>query len=241
MKPQPRSRLAPFAGPPEWLRRRLGRIAEPAVTLTDYGLAIEGLCCAVILARNTRRDSELYPLGSIFFGATALAALTGGTFHGCFPDKRHPLHQRLWTTTLLALGTSSAAAWGIAARLAFAPRQARLVTTLGAGAYGIYGAVVLNGRQQFIVAVVGYLPAILFLLGALARRYARSRERAAALGLAGVGLTLIATGVQQGKLTIHPRFCDHNTLYHLLMGLALPLFCAGLRDMETAPATGQTD
>lgn len=241
MKPPPRPGPAPFARLRGGLRHRLGRIAEPAVTFTDYGLAIESICCALVVARNTRQDSARRPLGSLFFGATALAALTGGTVHGFYPQKDHPLHRRLWTTTLLALGASSTAAWGIAAHLAYPPHQARRVTLLGIGGYAVYSAIILSGRQKFVVAIVGYLPAMIFLLGVLVRRYAHTRERAAALGLAGVILTLIATGVQQGKLTLHPRFCDHNTLYHLLMGLALPLFCAGLRDLDAAPATKQID
>lgn len=241
MRLPPSLRPTPFTKLYSWLRHRCGQIAEPAVTLTDYGLAIEGICCALVVARNARQDNALRPLGSLFFGATALAALTGGTVHGFYPQKDHPLHRRLWTTTLLALGASSTAAWGIAAHLAYPPRQARRVTLLGIGGYAVYSAIILSGRQKFVVAIVGYLPAMLFLLGVLVRRYARSRERAAALGLAGVILTLIATGVQQGKLTLHPRFCDHNTLYHLLMGIALPLFCAGLRDLDTALATKQID
>jgi hypothetical protein len=135
MRPPPSLRPNPFAKLYGWLCRRFGQIAEPAVTFTDYALAIEGVCCAVVLGRKGRQNSALQPLGSLFFGATALAALTGGTVHGFFPQKDHPWSRKLWTTTLLALGAGSAAAWGIAAHLAYPPRQARLITILGVGGY----------------------------------------------------------------------------------------------------------
>lgn len=218
-------------------RLSLGPIAEPAVTLTDWALTAECACCIVALARQRRDRDPLRRAGIAFFGATGVAAALGGVVHGCFPgSKRHPWREPLWVATLLALGASGAAAWTIAARVALSSRLARPALALGALGYAAYGGVVLGGRRQFAVAVAGYLPANLFLLGAFAGRFARRGERAAGAALAGIALTLLASGVQQSRVGLHPRYCDHNTLYHLLMGFALPLFCGGLRGLGGALA-----
>lgn len=223
-------------GPPGWervearLRQLLGQIAEPAVTLTDWALTAECACCMIVLARQPRDNDPLRRAGIAFFGATGVAALLGGVVHGFFPGpKPHPWRQPLWAATLLALGASGAAAWTIAARVALWPGQSRPVLLLGALGYLTYGGIILSGRQTFAVAIAGYLPANLFLLGAFGARFARRGERAAGAALAGIILTLLASGVQQFRLGLHPRYCDHNTLYHLLMGIALPLFCGGVR------------
>jgi MFS family permease len=210
-------------------------LAEPAVALTDWALAAECACCVAALLSRRGDDRVRRAAGFAFFGATGVAAALGGVVHGYFPDPRHPWQPRLWGATLLALGASGAAAWTIAARVALSPRRSRGVLALGALGYTAYGGIILSGRQQFAVAVAGYLPANLFLLGAFAARYRRRRERAAAQALGGIALTLVASGIQQGRLTLHPRYADHNTLYHLVMGVALALFCAGLRGVAGAP------
>ncbi len=216
------------------VRLLVGTIHEPVVMLTDYLLAFEACWCAWSLRHRARHSTPIMRAGMAFFLLTAVAASCGGTVHGFFANQRHnSWHRRLWTVTLLALGGSSGAAWSIAAQLLFAPLQARRVTLLGLSGVLVYAGVVLRGAQQFIVAVVGYLPATIFLLFACAQRYFRRREAAAGTALAGVTLTLLATGIQQKKVTIHPRYCDHNVLYHLIMGVALPLFAAGLRRLTS--------
>ena len=59
-------------------------ITEPDVTLTDYGLAIEGAVFTYLLCR--RRDLQ-HPLRfwfMLFFGLAGVAAITGRTTHGFF-------------------------------------------------------------------------------------------------------------------------------------------------------------
>lgn len=210
-------------------------IAEPAVTITDYLLALETGLFAVALARRGAGRGTVRRAGAAFFGATSVGALLGGTVHGFFPDARQPARRPLWRATLLAIGTGALAAWALAARIGFPPRRARRLTALALLPFALYCAVVLGVTQRFLVAILASLPASGFLLAVFARRYARGRERPVGLGLVGIALTFVAAGVQQGRFALHPRYCDHNTLYHLIEGVAFLLFFAGLRGIE-APA-----
>ena len=167
--------------------------------------------------------------GTAFFGATSIAACAGGTVHGFFPDAGHLAHRVLWSATLIAIGGGSLAAWALGAGLACPPRAARSITLGAAVRYAAYVAAIVRDERRFAVAVAAYLPATLFLLGVFAGRYARDRTVASGLGLGGAALALVAAGVQQGRIALHPRYCDHNTLYHLIQGGALLLFFLGLR------------
>ena len=214
------------------------QIAEPAVTLTDYGLAVEAVLMAYRLARRPTRSPALRSSFVLFFGATSLAALAGGTVHGFYPDAETTGHRVLWPVTLGAIGLAALAAWVIGARLAFAPPVAGRLTALATAAFAAYGAVVLCGRQRFSVAVTNYLPAAAFLFIVFARRAARDRERPVLAGLAGIALTGLAAGVQHRRVTPHVPSVDHNTLYHLLQAVALVLFFRSARWLvEQAPAS----
>jgi hypothetical protein len=58
------------------------------------------------------------------------------------------------------------------------------------------------------------------LLIALLRVYRLHRSRAL-FGVLGVLLTLVASLAQQARIDVHPRYFDHNALYHVLEAVAL--------------------
>lgn len=205
-------------GPSRW-----PALAEPAVALTDYGLALEAAAFCALLARGEGRRRPLQTWFALFFGSVSLAAFAGGTTHGFFPAAGSPGQRLLWSATLLATGLTGLTAWGIGARLQFPPPVARRVTAVAGLTFAVYCAAVLRGARHFRVAVLAYLPAVLFLLLVFGVRY-RDGRREVLRGLAGLALTLVAAGVQQGKVALHPRHFDHNALYHLIQGVALLLF-----------------
>ena len=99
----------------------------------------------------------------------------------------------------------------------------------------VYAAIVLSGDRPVAVAVCEYLPAALFLLAVLIARFARRREATVLVGAAGLGLTFVASGLQQAGIGLHPRWFNHNALYHLLEGIALATlyWCARALDRRT--------
>jgi hypothetical protein len=187
---------------------------EPDVTITDFLLSIEALAFAVLIARSSTTASQRWFV--MFFGATALASLAGGLVHGFFSDSKV-----LWRIVLIALGVVSAAAWAIGAQLLFSTRVAKLVTTAAWIELALYALLVVFVTDSFAVAIANYLPSTLFLVVAFFVSYRANPSMPLALGLGGLVLTLIAAGVQQARIALHPTYFNHNALYHLLQAIAL--------------------
>ena len=204
-------------------------ITEPDVTFADYALAIECALFSYLLYRRGDREQPLRAWFALFFGSASVAALTGGTVHGFFLDVTTVGYAILWPATLLAIGLAALAAWGIGARIQFSEPLARWITLVAAVQFVVYGVVVFFVTQEFLAAVLDYLPAAVFLAMAFAAAYKRGRERPVLVGLAGLMLTFVAAGVQQGGLALHPLYFNHNALYHVIQAVALFMIFWGAR------------
>jgi len=66
-------------------------------------------------------------------------------------------------------------------------------------------------------------------------QYRRTRAGPLRAGMAGLLLTFIASGAQQAGIDLHPRYFNHNALYHLLQAVAMWLVYVSAR-AETGPA-----
>ena len=132
------------------------------VTLTDYCLTLECMSFGSILALG-RRHAFLQVSWSIFFFSVALAALAGGTVHGFFLDESSVGYRVLWPSTLIAIGVTALAGIQIASELTFPTSLVARITILSYVLFVGYCLVVLLVRRDFLVAVVGYLPSLLFL------------------------------------------------------------------------------
>lgn len=204
-------------------------LLEPAVSLTDLGLAVENVAFAVWLARQPTSHRTLQRWWILFFASLALAALLGFVTHGFFVDKSLLLYRQLWAATLLSIGLVALAAIAVAASLMFSTRTATGITWGAAGLLVAYGMAVIGGFRYFGLAIAAYTPAMIFLLSAFVRRLQKESARYWLLGIAGLGLTAIATGLQQLGVGLHPEYFNHNALYHLIQALALWLLYSTAR------------
>ena len=84
-----------------------------------------------------------------------------------------------------------------------------------------YSGLVIQGDQEFRVAVIHYLPAALFLLVAILVRNHRTRHPGFRIGAIGMVLTFAAAAVQQLQIGVHPVWFDHNAVYHVVQAAAL--------------------
>ena len=207
-------------------------MTEPDVTLTDYGLVIE---CAIFLWMIRRRASGDRRLASwviLFFASVAVASLTAGTMHGFFHDPASAVHAVLWPLSLLAIGLTALSGWVIAARMILNPVLARWVAYAALAQFVVYAGVVLFLNDAFWVAIVGYLPATLFLLIAFMLAGRRGGgARTASLGAWGLALSLVAAGLQHFRIALHPIYFNHNALYHVVQAIALYFIFIGLRGL----------
>jgi hypothetical protein len=76
-------------------------------------------------------------------------------------------------------------------------------------------------RRDFRIAILDYVPALVFLGVAFLLAYRRRKMPILLIGFIGVCTMLFAAAAQQAKIGIHPVYFDHNALYHVLQGIAL--------------------
>ena len=77
---------------------------------------------------------------------------------------------------MIALGMAALASWAIAARLILSDRAAMRVTAFAGLFFAAYVVVILFVSRSFVVAIVHYLPATIFLIAAFALAYRRRRQ-----------------------------------------------------------------
>jgi hypothetical protein len=189
--------------------------------LTDFALAIECAAFMLLLIRRPASDPLLRRWFVAFFASVAAASLLGGTMHGFFEFSTSPVRTILWTCTLLSILLTSFAAWSIAAILELNTGASKWARRFGQAQLLVLSLVVLFVTRRFLVAIIAYLPATVFLLTSLLLAYRRRRNSALAWGVAGLALILAGSIVQQVGVTVHPVYLDHNTLYHVIQGIAL--------------------
>ena len=206
-------------------------MTQPDVVLTDYALALACLVFAWLLAPARRQSSSIGFWFIIFFLATALAAAMGGTVHGFFEAPASIAHRILWPLTLIAIGLTGLSGARLGALLALDRATALRISRFAAALFLVYCGVVLFATGNFLAAILAYLPVTLFLGWVFWRAYRQTSQSAFLKGVAGIGIVLVAAGVQQARIGIHPRYFNHNALYHLLQALGLFLIFVTARDI----------
>ena len=191
-------------------------VTEPVTLLTDYALAGVSAYLAFRLRKNLAVSCRLWVTAFI---ALAIAAFLGGTFHG---------FQIAWTwkPTVLSVGVAS---FGMLAGSAYTTtsgnvRRALLVAT--ALKLVFYEAWML-GHDEFIYVVADTASAM---LGVAALHLLRLGNPATRWILAGVAVSLLAAGIQAGRVALHQHF-NHNDLYHVVQTVAMLLYYAGVKRM----------
>jgi hypothetical protein len=210
-------------------------MTEPDVALTDYGLFVECAVFAWLVFRQTAQNTALRAWVVLFFAATALAALCGGTVHGFFTDETAGVGWALWKVAMLSIGGAALAGWAIGGRLLFSRRGADRVLVFAAGLIVAYAAAIVFVNDAFVVAVAGYVPAAALLLAGFIRAAVRGQGGWATPGAWGLALSFAAAAIQQLRVALHPVYFNHNALYHVVQAVALALLfaaCRGLLNMR---------
>jgi hypothetical protein len=215
-------------------RSRLA-LAEPATSLTDLALAVETAAFATLLVRDRRvRRSRLGSPVLAFLGTTAVASLAGALLHGPIADQGDPRHRALWRIATGSVGVAAFSAWWLGARLVLPGRAGRIVTGFAALLQMPYIVRAIREDVPFRAAINAYLPGVLVLSLAFGSRLRRPAERgAAARALLALASTGAAAAVQTRRIGIHPRYFDHNALYHVLQAVGIAIFVGAARDLAT--------
>lgn len=200
-------------------------MTEPAVTLTDFALALQGLATAAFLLRRFGISSATVPWLA-YFAAAGIAALCGGLVHGYFHDLNSAGRAVFWPLSLTAIGVNAVAAWAIGAPLVLSPAANRRLISWAISLFVAYTAYVWFVDSRFGVALAMAAPATLFLLVALGVAW-RGGRAGAGVAAFGVLLTLAAAAVQYFEIALDPLDFNHNATAHVVQSASLALVLAG--------------
>jgi len=193
--------------------------------LTDYALAGVTVWLAALLLKNRSVSCRFWTLA---FAALALAAFLGGTFHGFQVEG-------IWKPTVLSVGVAS---FGMLAGTAYTTTTGNLrrALVIAAALKLVFYGVWMIGHDAFIFVVADTASAM---LAVAALHLLRLDNPATRWILAGVAVSLIAAGIQAGRLALHPHF-NHNDLYHVVQIAAMLLYYAGAKRMRDATGSAAT-
>jgi hypothetical protein len=210
-------------------------IHDPDVVLTDLALAVLGAWLAWRLARAPATGT-MAKSGVLVMGALASAAFWGAVFHAFFPAGTTTRAGFVaWMPVPLSIAAIGMSLLALALRVA-APRVPSPARRLAVAAYGAaFAMIVLLVDESYRTIVCFYAPVVVLFLIVAARQAARTRNRGWTLIAASFAVSLLAAGVQQARISIHPEHFDHNAVYHVLQGIALVLLYLGFL---AAPAPG---
>jgi hypothetical protein len=207
---------------------------EIDVTVTDYILALECLVFSYLFYKN--RASIIHKYFAYFFISLSLAAFIGGTVHGFFPNENSIYYKILWKITLMLIGVTSLVACLIASKL----KSLQVKSNLVYSASTIYVFIVTFICDQFYIAIIAYLPSILFLLISFITLYKNTKLKSVLKAIISILLTVIASIIQQLKIAIHPIYFNHNSLYHLIEFIALLMLFKSVKQLpEIFQAQGE--
>lgn len=211
------------------------QLARPAVSLTDFALAIECTAFASVLVAQPASNPVLRTWFVAFFASVTLASMLGGTMHGFFEYSTRRVREVLWVATLVAVVLAGFAEWSIGAALLGDAAVSQWIVGFALLLTVACLWIVLFVRRDFAMAIVAYVPATLFFLASLVVTYRHSPDPALAWGSAGLVLVFLGAALQQRGVAIHRIRIDHNTLYHIIQGVALWLIFVAADWLVTAP------
>ena len=193
-------------------------VSEPMTLVTDYLLGGITATLAMLLFRNNESEKSKMFWG-IAFGALALGAFLGGTWHGFAQS------DPLWKATTLSVGAASYA-MVMGAAYATLSGTARSIVIVLAGIKFLIYMMWMVGHDEFIYVVID--TGVAFAVVAALHLW-----RWNGWIVAGVAVSVAAALVQASGLALHRHF-NHNDLYHVIQIAAMALFYRGARVLRDA-------
>ena len=192
--------------------------------LTDYVLGILAFAFGYAILRKNKIDGQISrSLWACAFLSLSLSTLVGGTYHGF--QWQDSIGNLLWKITTLLMGFTSLF---MTASVVYANcgRKTRRDWLVIVGIKFLLYLGLATISDDFLLVIADYGSAMLVILViALIQTFRKTRPEAPWLA-AGVGVSLIAAGVQASGMSLHEHF-NHNDVFHLIQIPALYLFLRG--------------
>lgn len=214
-------------------------ITEPSNLLTDYLLAVVTLYLALRLFRVAGRTGQSsIRWWATSFVLTAVAAVTGGTFHGFRSDLGAAVGTGLWKVTVYAIGIGGFCFLFGAATSALR-RSHRLWLLAAALVELLVYAAWMTTHNHFRFVIEDYAPLLLAVL--FLQLFRLRTERSAPWILGGILVSFAASGIQASGFDLAANF-NHADMYHIVEICAAYLLYRGgslLRDRDALQGSGR--
>lgn len=197
-------------------------LTEQTTAATDALLGLEALCLSGFLQKYHSQRPWRTRLWQVILLLTATVAFTGAVAHGLVMSK--PTYELLWKPMVLCLGLIVAAVVLAAALDLWGKDRAnKLLPWLGLAAIVFFGITQIPGAT-FLFFIVYEVVGMLFAIWAYGVLGAKGRLEGAGVVAAGIGLQIVAAGVQAaGPFEVRLIWLfDHNGIFHLI-GMAATL------------------
>jgi hypothetical protein len=213
------------------------RLAEPATVLTDYAIALQ---CVVFMRRLWRGGALVSQLWSVGFGAIALGAITGGTFHGIRAELPWEAQAMLWQLTLHALGIASFVI-GLGTVAASTTRRWQFIWAIALSVKALIFGSVTSSRLDFFYAVADYSSTLILVLALQFAVAMRRHAPAFKWLLSSVAISVIATWSLIIDLELAP-YLTPEAVFHLIQmpGLYCLYRTAGALNPEKQKSPAKT-
>jgi len=193
-------------------------MTEPVTAITDWILGAFTLALAWRLRRFWR----------LAFIAAGVASLAGGVYHAFVLRLPYWLGESLWKVTVWSIGTAALYLVIAASTVCLSPRAARTMSTIALVQWITYFLWMFS-HDEFVWVIADYAPSMICVVVIYAIGYRRQRE-AAPFVFAGIGVAIVAAGVQASSLQVGAF--NHNDIYHLIqMGSMWLLYKGGAAEI----------
>ena len=201
-------------------------INDPMTVATDYLITVVCLFFAYrlyVLYKAGGQKSVL--LWSLAFSFTAVASLSGGTYHGIITMVPDSVLIILWKTTVYSIGLAGLTMLAGTVIASFIEPVRVLLLIFVTAKFLAYGAWMVN-HNLFLYVIVDYGSGMLLLLLLQVYSYYRRHDPRVKWLIGGVLVSFLAAAAQLSGLRLHEHF-NHNDLYHLIQLAGLCLFYKG--------------
>ena len=194
------------------------------VTLTNFILFIESVTFAFFVSRE---KNEMKTPCLIIFLSLGSAALLGGLHHGFGSYLPVAINSFIWWLTLLLIGIN-AYGFALIGLALLVPSKVQVFHKSLLFLLGIYILSIIFQRS-YLMAIIFYLPSVFLTIAGFYAVYRKYPDGQIKIGIYGLGLSLLASVIQQLEINIHPVYFTYNALYHVMLMIALYMFYVGLQ------------
>ena len=208
-------------------------INDPMTVATDYLITVVCLFFAYRLYVRYKADGQKsILLWSLAFLFTAIASLSGGTYHGINTMIPDTVLIILWKTTIYSIGLAGFTMLAGTVIATFIDPVRVLLLIFITAKFLAYGAWMVN-HSLFLYVIVDYSSGMLMLLLLQFYSYYWRYDEKVKWLIGGVLVSFLAAAVQQSGIRLHEHF-NHNDLYHLIQLAGLGLFYKGAVSLKDA-------